>query len=245
MRASTHKHRDIARSILPSRHRASARHDLAEAKRRHRRLIRADLRALTAEVAHDADRALDATIDLRRTADAEVNAIRRARRAADKLNHFERWAVRATREIPVEDRRSHLRAILPDGLIGEHAMSHLDHLPDISPRVEGQWRCWSTWDPDAPRRRAVEGRARLAAALRVALHQPDGHRAINLALRAIEAYDAPPGRRLLGAHDVDAFVDALWPNPDDARLRWGRIVGPTAEHEVVVTVLDEVVAGWR
>lgn len=238
MRASQHKHRDIARSILPSTARRPVRRELAAAKRRHRRLIRADLRALASEVARDVDRCLDATVDLVRTADAEINDLRRYRRAADKLNHFERWAVRVTRDLPIADRRSHLRALLPDGLIGEHALTHLDLIPEITPPT--QWTWWSDWDPEAEVRRARAGRAALAADLRRALAVPGGHRAVNAALRAAEvaeAPDAPPGRRLLGHHDVDGFVDHVWGDPDGPRPRGWRCPRPTPDHARVVAVL--------
>lgn len=50
------------------------------------------------------------------------------RRGADKLSHFEKWAYEKTKHIRREDRFSKIAGILPDGVIGEHALSHLDFL---------------------------------------------------------------------------------------------------------------------
>ena len=54
------------------------------------------------------------------------------RRTADKLHHFERWAVKVTKEIPQESRLSFMRAQLLEGPIGEHALLHLRFLDDLS-----------------------------------------------------------------------------------------------------------------
>ena len=57
-------------------------------------------------------------------------------RGRDKLNHFMRWAIAATADLPIEDRLPNLQAMLPDGLVGRHAMSHLQHAPDLRPAQE-------------------------------------------------------------------------------------------------------------
>lgn len=47
------------------------------------------------------------------------------RRGADKLNHFLRWAYETTKDLDPGDRYVHFKKILPDNLIGHHALSHM------------------------------------------------------------------------------------------------------------------------
>ena len=61
-------------------------------------------------------------VDLRREDRMGLRRVVWRRRGADKLNHFIRWAKRRTAHLPVESRLSKMRAVLPDGLIGEHAL---------------------------------------------------------------------------------------------------------------------------
>jgi hypothetical protein len=230
MRSAAHKHRDIARSILPSTSRRAA-HDLAATRRHHRRAVRADLRALR-RVDHD-----DIAIDLTRTADREINQIRRYRRGADKLNHFERWAVRVTRDMPVEDRMSWLRSVLPGGLIGDHAMSHLRWIDELQAHEDhSRLPRWVDRRAENDERQRAR-RARLRADLRRALEEPGGHRAINLALRSVESEDDDDGPRLLGVHGVDALVDVLIADPDRPRTRYE---SPGADHPAAKAVARAV-----
>jgi len=60
----------------------------------------------------------DEKTDLRAYPDGEIRQLVYCRRAADKLNHFERWAIEVTKHLPLEDRLGHMRAVLPRGLIG-------------------------------------------------------------------------------------------------------------------------------
>ena len=71
--------------------------------------------------------------DVTRTADIGIRLLMWRRRGRDKLNHFMRWAIAATAELPIENRLPNLQAMLPDGLVGRHAMSHLQHVPDLRP----------------------------------------------------------------------------------------------------------------
>lgn len=237
MRSAAHKHRDIARSILPSTSRSVA-SDLAAAKRHNRRAVRADLRALRR------DEYDDGVVDVRRTADHEINRLRRYRRGADKLNHFERWAVRVTRDMPIEERLGWLRSVLPGGLIGDHALSHLRRIPELDPHAERRYP-WRFEDPDAWRRGQVTRRRRLGAALPRAIEEPGGHRAINLALRSVEEEGDPPGPRLHGVHDIGAVVDALLTDPDLPTPRYGRTPLDHPAHRPVAAALDDLVPGWR
>jgi hypothetical protein len=232
MRSAAHKHRDIARSILPSTSPRPARHDLAAAKRHTRRAVRADLRALRRD---DYD---DGVADLTRTADREINQIRRRRRARDKLNHFEHWAVRAMRDIPIEDRLGWLRSVLPAGLIGDHAMSHLRRIPELDPHAEVRYP-WRFEGSDAWVAARRARRRHLAAGLRLALERPGGHRAINLALRSVEGEGEPPGPRLRGIHDVVALVDVLVPDPDRPLTRYERPPPADVRYAPVLVVLAD------
>jgi hypothetical protein len=208
MRSSYDKRRDMARSILPSTSRESAK-DIARVKRANRRRIAQHLHVANG-VPDDWDDALDA-VDLRAYPDIEIGQYVLWRRSADKLHHFERWAVRVTRDIPQEDRLPGLAATLPRGLVGDHAMSHLRELPELAPDPAYRtWRQAYRDREDAERaacgqRRATEAtrrRARLVAAVTTY----DGHRALNRAMKAAPVCDPPRRRTLADLHDVDAFL---------------------------------------
>jgi hypothetical protein len=131
MRSSATKSRDMARSILPSRARSTTAH-LALTRRANRRAVGQKLSYIRAGDRGDQEN-WDERSDLRAYPDIEIGMIVRWRRGADKLNHFERWAVQVTKPLPVEDRLGYMRAMLPGGLIGDHALSHLRRLPELNP----------------------------------------------------------------------------------------------------------------
>jgi hypothetical protein len=119
------KARQMARSILPSKAPRMARDTKKAINRKHRRQYRqlaADPELLDSRYWHH-------------QCNWERLELRSDRRAADKLAHFERWAARVTKGMRKEDRLSAMRSLLPEGLIGEHALSHLRFLPefDIDP----------------------------------------------------------------------------------------------------------------
>jgi len=76
------------------------------------------------------------------------------RRDADKLNHFIRWAEAITADMPRQDRMSHVRALLPKGLIGWHAVSHLEFRDHF--KTQAEIDMWETrrrsWGPARKRR---------------------------------------------------------------------------------------------
>jgi hypothetical protein len=86
-----------------------------------------------------------------------------------------------------------MRAVLPAGLVGEHALSHLRRLPAF--QAHDQWSYWSHWrPPKEPSRDA------LLQLVRTVIETAGAHRTLNHILA---------GRRVLaGLHDVDAFVSA-------------------------------------
>lgn len=110
----------MMRSILPSKARKGTREDKRHAKKASRAKIRQALNN------YDAER-----IDYRSYPDVEISNIVWERRAADKLSHFERWAVEITKHLPKEERLPYLKRMLPDNLIGRHAYSHLERIDEL------------------------------------------------------------------------------------------------------------------
>ena len=236
MRHALDKHRDIARSILPTKNRRVARDELARARRRNRHHVADELRGLSRELSGDPDRWLDHEGDPFATADREVNQVRRARRSADKLSHFERWAVMRTRDVPIADRLSFIRSVLPDGIIGEHAMTHLDHIPALAGRLDRRWSI--DWERNRTRRHAeqVDVRGRCRAGLHDAIDHGD-HRELNLALRRRTEAAGLVVAPIAGTDDVERILSELGPAElgEHGRAAWG----------VLRNTLDEVVPDWR
>ncbi|MGH9281122.1 MAG: hypothetical protein ACRD12_23935 [Acidimicrobiales bacterium] len=209
MRSSACKRLDMARSILPSKSRHWAADALATAKGNSRRRLNQQLRSVAdAGVVDpgDVDDCLD-PYDPWAYPTRIIRQIVRRRRGADKLNHFERWAVAVTRHVRVEDRLSYMRGLLPEGLIGEHALGHLERLPEFD--VEsGRWR----WTPPRP---TDHDRSAHRVFLLDALANGE-HRGLNVALKraphsgVVRSLAPHTARCLLGRHDVEAFLDDLY-----------------------------------
>lgn len=224
MRSSATKSRDMARSILPSRARSPTAH-LELTRRANRRATGQKLSYIRrgSRAGHED---WDERWDLRAYPDVEIAMIVRWRRGADKLNHFERWAVQVTKPLPVEDRLGHMRAMLPGGLIGEHAMSHLRRLPELNPDDDYNLR-FARWREQNAKRQA-EARAHLRGMVMMIL-ESGGHRALNSAMK-VAAYDGERVRTLQGLHDVDPFLSHVEASsrgriPDP---RWVAIIEKTA-----------------
>lgn len=217
------KSRQMGRSILPSARRKGAREDLAAVKRKNRTNIRQALKKI------DPFEPDDFEADLNFYPDHEINYIRRDRRAADKLAHFERWAEKITAHLPTEERLGAMKAKLPPGLIGDHAMSHLENrehfLTEETRNTRFWWRVRSYHQIKDPHE-DLEERLRWII---VAGH----HKAFNRRLRRqhrsghpqyrLGRYDHTKGferiytettycdgcvfRPLLGLHDIEDFID--------------------------------------
>ena len=221
MRNHNEKARDMARSVLPSTARKSARQARASIHGRERARLRAELHAL--RVAGDPD-------DFEEMVDD--------RRGADKVGPLLAWAERLVARDPVlgaatpEDREAHFRKVLPPGLIGNHAISHLRWVLDDRRRV---WSSSRRDQASAPNPDVV-----LVAEIIATGHHGDLNRRIRSTVSPVvvrrarvraervidKAHPAPgvlvparwieerrrrPVRFLAGAHDVDAFVkDASW-----------------------------------
>lgn len=131
------KRRQMARSILPSKRRKNSRYDLRVIARAHRRSEREALRALSKALRERSEGSLDQEhvdvmeASLARATDVRRHAVRYSvgeRREADKVSPLIRWAPLAVADLDVQDRLPSLRAWLPDGIVGNHAMSHVDWL---------------------------------------------------------------------------------------------------------------------
>jgi hypothetical protein len=232
MRSSATKSRDMARSILPSRARSTTAH-LALTRRANRHAIGQQLSYIRRGQRADQED-WDSRGDLRAYPDIEIAMIVRWRRGADKLNHFERWAVQVTKPLPVEDRLGHMRGMLPGGLIGDHAMSHLRRLPELNPDEVNDYALrFVRWREQNAKRQADE-RARMRRLVTMIL-EAGGHAALNSALKAA-AFDGERPRILAGIHDLDAFLSHVeahgrGPTPD---RRWVTIIERTARTFVVL-----------
>lgn len=202
------KIKQMARSILPS----TRRHWARWAKKKSSRKLRNQARQLVRLETHDDVRA--ESVIIRHDA---FNFYVRDRRDADKLHHFERWAVKVTKtlEQPPEGKLAKMRALLPKNLIGEHALSHLRNLPEF--RVfKFKWRYafhHETLDQKL--------KGTLDDTLRNIVVTPDGHKSLNRYMVSrhrrvnIGTYERPvyigPHRpRLLrGLGDIQSFQEDL------------------------------------
>lgn len=167
------KARQMARSVLPSTGRAGARHDLAAVKRRNRRGVRRELSLISSdpEWYWEAPKA-----DLTDYPDRDINEVVWDRRAKDNVAAFIRWATESTRGIEdPEDRFNAVKGVLPDGLIGRHALyCHLAYQPEF--RVEGphlwSWRSsrWRSVEPSHMTVKQVDIEGMLRGAIEMGRH---------------------------------------------------------------------------
>lgn len=228
MRNHNEKHRDIARSVLPSTARKAARDNRAGVRNRERANERQLLHDLRVGIDFDDFEGDCAWRNRRDLADMIED-----RRGADKVGPLLQWAERTIAnsrhltEASPEDREAHFRKVLPPGLIGDHAISHLWRVLDDDRR-----RRWSrsrrvveTRNPDvglveeivaAGRHGELNRRLRveLGGVVKRAVHLPaerlidDDHPAPGALLprRTTTEHHRRPVRFLLGAHDIEAFV---------------------------------------
>ena len=196
------KAKEMARSILPSRSRKGQAYR-ASIHRSARRQVSLSLRQLARDPS-----AWDDGVDLGEEAELELPQFVSRRRGQDKLNHFERWAIERTKEMPKEHRLGHLRSLLPRGLIGEHAMVHLKHRDELNVhRFRTYWGF---------HRKLLMDRGVLAEVLRKLVEVGDGVRKLHEALNKSRREDSAgraihfvASRKLLGVHDVLPFLDWL------------------------------------
>ncbi|WXH30462.1 hypothetical protein WA016_04432 [Myxococcus stipitatus] len=222
------KSREMARSLLPSTYREVARKDKAFAKRSARRASRVRISQLSRapELAEDC-------AELEEDSSVEMKGVVSGRRHADKVHPFIRWAEQKTQGQPRETRLDLMRATLPPGVIGHHALSHLRRVEHFMTAAElasrDAWR--ARW-----RNPRLNERGLLAQLLRTLLLLPDGQKTFNTYLKraCAQEWSLEQGRDgrehvvlhgpeklrlLLGTHDVLAFLDdlAVHPLPSGSR----------------------------
>lgn len=192
------KKRDMSRSILPSSWRWAK-----ETRRRHHKKARTHERILLDELdvsQLDLEEGICDVGDftgLEKTRSRDLRGMVKMRRSSDKVAPMMRWAESITKTLPIEDRLSKVRAIMPKGVIGEHAVSHLvwnDHF-----RTSNNIKHY-------PKKRSLE--TVLVELLRNEVlrgAQADVNRAIKKAHKNLQVYKETP-RTLKGIHDVEDFV---------------------------------------
>ncbi|MBL7487222.1 hypothetical protein I6A60_08795 [Frankia sp. AgB1.9] len=229
MRNHGEKVKDMAESVLPSTARTYAREQRRRVHRRQRTRQR-DLLviarrtafdgALTSELADVAETDFEADFEERRRAQ-DIAQLVWARRAADKTGPLTRWAGAqvdrdaSLREAPPSEQVAHFARLVPDNLIGRHALQHIES--DLEYRArQAEWL----------RRKAARAEAKVDA-LRNQVVRDAGtilrvgrHREVNAALRAgyraraTAATDGTivfprPARFLHGGHDVTEFAQVV------------------------------------
>jgi hypothetical protein len=252
---------EMARSLLPSTNREPARKSRVTTHRAERRRVRLQAARLTRDPEDSED-----LPGPDKGPDVEIRQMVRWRREGDKVAPFIRWAKARARAMPQESRMSHIRSLVPQGVIGEHALFHLRHQEDFEHPSERALRELrrEAWSRSWLRGERLD-RGEQAERLRAVLKAAGGHRALNTWLRARyvfyrrHALHAPraldrgctleramqlhlgptPIRLLLGLHDVLPFLEALW----GRRLsRWG--IAEDAQPEQLHAV-DEFIQAFK
>lgn len=200
------KRRQMARSILPSTARRASAARSAGIRRRSRRRTGQQLRSLIA--APGACAAAEASDDARFDALAwpqhQIKDAVWERRLNDKVAPLQRWAVAFTRDLPSEGRLDAVRAVLPNDLIGRHAISHIDFLDHFTGHLVQRRRPATVASPrPGPDQLRAEFRRLLAAGVLGAFN---AHMKRYPCLVDGEHWHENPCRTLAGAHDVEAFI---------------------------------------
>lgn len=222
------KNRDMARSVLPSTRRKSARLDKQTVHGRVRSRVRDALKVTDDHEPYFWDEPADLHVNPQR--DRRYGGIRevvRDRRAADKVSPLMRWAEAKADDFgdTPQERCSALRAILPPNLIGWHAMSHVSALGEYDTDLR-----WNRRNRRTPaerramtRRSAQSDHDRLVNALNERLAD---HGELNRRLKRTLDVDRSGNvigsmRLWAGRHDTVAFVEYIL---RDRRSSWGSIV---------------------
>lgn len=209
------KVKTMAKSVLPSRRREGAREDKRLAHRQHRRQVSERLGQLRG---CDYD---DFVPSVSHNNNRRIHEIKWERRAADNVSAVVRWAEALTKDIPTGDRVAFMKRLLPDNLIGRHALTHLEFLDN-----DIDHRRWRAGYEEARRRRTAELTRQVRGLLRLGAHAEinivikrahhAGHlrtgydRSANKPTAWVDRKDCCATPVLLaGSHDVDNFVDRL------------------------------------
>jgi hypothetical protein len=157
----------MARSILPSKARKTARQDKQNLNQRNR----VDIHRKLAPYKGPASDVIDSFEDDEVIVDQWVSPkdypkyddIVYNRRNADKLNHFMRWAACIVKDMEPQEAWDYLKTIVPAGLIGNHALTHLEFEHD--PQMAVRWAAY-TYEPRPEHVHNQKVNAELAAGLR-------------------------------------------------------------------------------
>lgn len=202
MKNHDQKRRDMCRSILPSTSRRAARNNKAILKRQHRRHIRLALRDWATYddpydyegFAHeDTNRPITGGIPWLNVIQDVVDE----RRYHDKVGPLVRWVERIKPDLPGDtddEKFDALRQLLPDNLIGRHALSHVDQLFDLSSKRYYYW--WRR-----PRDYESEAEEFLAFVEGVREHCTLNLGYVNAVFAGLEC--------CAGIHDIDRFATAV------------------------------------
>lgn len=139
------KVKTMARSLLPSRRRKGAREDKRLAHRHHRRQVSERLGQLRW---CDYDDFIPSVVH---NNNWRIHEIKWERRAADNVSAVERWAEALTKDVPKGERVPFMKGLLPDNLIGRHALTHLDFLDK-----DFDYRRWRAEFEESRRRQVAE-----------------------------------------------------------------------------------------
>ncbi|MCP3059326.1 hypothetical protein LXT21_11130 [Myxococcus sp. K38C18041901] len=208
----------MARSLLPSQWREKARQHRTHASRSTRRTVRVHVARMVSDpdfFEGCAEVDADSTVEMRQM----VNR----RRQSDKVSPFLRWAKHRTADEPRDSRLSRIRGVVPEGLIGAHALDHLrgdEHFMSTAELASWEARRWVSQN------RWRSERGVMAQLLRRLLRIAGGQKAFNGYLKRASAKGwskrlGHDGRRhtvfhgddslrlLMGVHDVLPFLDAI------------------------------------
>lgn len=210
MRNHYEKAKDMAESVLPSTGRVGA----AKARRAIHHSERVRARAALSRYLVDPGRG-DEQADVHvagRHYRRDISELVWDRRAHDKVGPLCRWAVRRVATNPeladldVAGQVEALHKVLPDNLIGRHALSHIERAieSDRITRDRGRRPASSSY-----REARV---AFLREQLRFVLDF-GRHGQFNRAIKTAQAGSESPVRVLLGAHDLDAFAEYAFGRP--------------------------------
>lgn len=112
----------MARSLLPSTRGKGSRVDKAALKRTARHSIRQELHKL----AVDPDFYEDSGVDYEAYPEHDIREVVYDRRGGDKTHPFERWAEAITKDVDQDSRLTYVKSLVPEGVIGDHAITHLE-----------------------------------------------------------------------------------------------------------------------
>lgn len=120
------KIRDMTESLLPSTHRKGARDDRRNIHKKNRRRVNTDLNQ------YEDDYLPIERRDLFEDNHTDIRYVMYDRRNGDKVAPFIRWATAITAHLnDPEDRYNYVKRLVPDNLIGRHALTHIEFMEEF------------------------------------------------------------------------------------------------------------------